>query len=39
MSIVYMAEIDGRRMRAVEFFVFGEDGLVHEGEAMYGVEL
>jgi steroid delta-isomerase len=39
MSIVYIAEIDGRRMRSVEFFVFGEDGLVHEGEAMYGVEL
>ena len=39
MSIVYMAEIDGRRMRAVEFFIFGEDGLVREGEAMYGVEL
>jgi ketosteroid isomerase-like protein len=39
LSIVYTAEIDGRRMRAVEFFVFGEDGLVREGEAMYGIEL
>ena len=39
MSIVYIAEIDGRRMRCVEFMVFGADGLVREGEAMHGVEL
>ena len=39
MGIVYSAEIDGRRTRAVEFLTFGEDGLVREGEAMYGVEL
>ena len=39
MGIVYKAEIDGRRMRAVEFLTFGEDGLVREGEAMYGIEL
>jgi len=39
MGIVYVAEIDGRRMRAVEFLKFGNDGLVHEGEAMHGVEL
>jgi ketosteroid isomerase-like protein len=39
MSIVYIAEIDGKRMRAVEFFVFGDDGLVREGEAMHGIEL
>ena len=39
MGIVYNAEIDGRRMRAVEFLTFGEDGLVREGEAMYGIEL
>lgn len=38
-GIVYIAEIDGRRMRAVEFLVFDNDGLVREGEAMYGVEL
>ena len=38
-GIVYIAEIDGRRMRCVEFMVFGEDGLVREGEAMHGVEL
>jgi hypothetical protein len=39
MSVVYIAEIDGKRMRAVEFFVFGEDGLVREGEAMHGIDL
>jgi len=39
MSIVYIAEIDGKRMRSVEFLVFGDDGLVHEGEAMHGIEL
>jgi ketosteroid isomerase-like protein len=39
LGIVYTAEIDGRRTRAVEFLTFGEDGLVREGEAMYGVEL
>jgi hypothetical protein len=38
-GIVYIAEIDGRRMRCVEFMVFGGDGLVREGEAMLGVEL
>jgi ketosteroid isomerase-like protein len=39
MGIVYIAEIDGRRMRAVEFLKFGDDGLIHEAEAMLGVEL
>ncbi len=39
MGIVYVAEIDGKRMRSVEFLVFGDDGLVREGEAMHGVEL
>ena len=39
MGIVYEAEIDGRRTRAAEFLTFGEDGLVREGEAMYGIEL
>jgi ketosteroid isomerase-like protein len=39
MVIVYVAEIDGRRMRAAEFLKFGDDGLIHEGEAMHGVEL
>lgn len=38
-AIVYIAEIDGKRLRAVEFLAFGEDGLVREGEAMYGIEL
>lgn len=39
MAIVYIAEIDGKRTRAVEFLVFNNDGLVREGEAMYGIEL
>jgi len=38
-AIVYIAEIDGKRIRAVEFLTFGQDGLIHEGEAMHGVEL
>jgi ketosteroid isomerase-like protein len=38
-GLVYIAEIDGRRMRCVEFMVFGDDGLVREGEAMQGIEL
>jgi ketosteroid isomerase-like protein len=38
-GIVYIAEIEGRRMRCVEFIVFGDDGLVCEGEAMHGIEL
>jgi len=38
-GIIYTADIDGRRTRAVEFLKFGDDGLVREGEAMYGVEL
>jgi len=38
-AIVYIGEIDGKRFRAVEFLAFGEDGLVREGEAMYGIEL
>jgi ketosteroid isomerase-like protein len=39
MGIVYIAEINGRRMRSVEFLAFGSDGLIREGEAMHGVEL
>jgi chromosome condensin MukBEF MukE localization factor len=38
-GVVWVAEIDSRRMRAVEFFKFGNDGRIHEGEAMLGVEL
>lgn len=37
-AIVYIGEIDGKRMRAVEFLVFDNGGLVREGEAMYGIE-
>jgi len=39
MAIVYTPEIDGKRIRAVEFLVFGSDGLIHSGEAMHGVAL
>jgi hypothetical protein len=39
MGIVYIAEINGRSMRSVEFLVFGDDGLIREGEAMHGIEL
>jgi len=39
MVVVYIAEIDGKRLSAAEFLRLGEDGLVREGEAMYGVEL
>ena len=39
LSIVYTSEIDGKRLRAAEFVVFSPDGLIREGEAMYGVTL
>ena len=39
LGIVYVAEIDGKKMRAVEFLAFGDDGLIREGEAMYGIAL
>ena len=39
MAIVYTAELNGKRVHAVEFLDFGEDGLVHRGEGMYGIEL
>jgi ketosteroid isomerase-like protein len=38
-GIVYTSEIDGKRIRAAEFLVFGKDGLIQEGEAMYGITL
>ena len=38
-AIVYIAEINGRRVRSVEFLVFGDDGKIREGEAMHGIEL
>ena len=38
-GIVYTSEINGKRMRSVEFLRFGEDGLISEGEAMHGIEL
>ena len=39
LAIVYIAEIDGRRIRSVEFFVLDADGLVTQGEAMYGIDV
>lgn len=39
LAILYIAEIDGKCIRAVEFLNFGPDGLIREGEAMHGVEL
>jgi len=37
--VLYDAEINGQRTRACEFMRFGPDGLVREGEAMYGAML
>ena len=39
LAIVYVSEINGKRTRAVEFLVFGTDGLIHSGEAMHGIAL
>ena len=39
MAIVYTPQLDGKRIRAVEFLTFGQDGLIREGEAMHGIEL
>ena len=39
MAIVYIAQVDGKRLRAVEFLAFDQNGLVREGEAMYGVDV
>lgn len=39
LAIVYIAEIDGKRIRAVEFLTFDRDGLIRAGEAMHGIEL
>ena len=38
-GIVYVSEINGKKLRSVEFLCFGEDGLIREGEAMHGIEL
>ena len=35
-TILYVAEIDGQRVRACEMFRLGESGRAVEGEAMYG---
>jgi ketosteroid isomerase-like protein len=39
LGIIYTSEINGKRMRSVEFLLFNEAGLVREGEAMHGVML
>ncbi|HEV2425502.1 MAG TPA: nuclear transport factor 2 family protein [Terriglobia bacterium] len=36
MTIVYISEIDGRKVRAAEFFEFDSSGMVIRGEAMHG---
>lgn len=38
-GIVYVSEINGKKLRSVEFLIFGEDGLIREGEAMHGFEM
>jgi len=38
-GIVYVSEINGKKMRSVEFLAFDDDGLICEGEAMHGIEL
>ncbi len=37
LAIVYTSEINGKRMRSVEFLRFNDAGLVCQGEAMHGV--
>jgi ketosteroid isomerase-like protein len=37
--VVYISQVNDRRVRASEFFRFGADGLVVAGEAMYGAEV
>jgi ketosteroid isomerase-like protein len=39
LAIVYISEVNGTRMRAVELFVFDEAGRVRSGEAMHGAML
>ena len=39
LGIIYTSEINGKRMRSVEFLRVNETGLVCEGEAMHGVML
>jgi hypothetical protein len=35
-AILYLADLGGKRLRAVEIMRFGADGLIAEGEALYG---
>ena len=37
--VIYSAERGGKKNRAMEAMVFGADGLIREGEAMYGIPL
>ncbi len=37
--VIYTSEREGKKQRAMEAMVFGTDGLIHEGEAMYGAAL
>ena len=38
-GIVCTSEINGKRLRSVEFLQFSDDGLICAGEAMHGIEL
>jgi steroid delta-isomerase len=37
--VIYTAERNGARHRAIEAMAFGADGLIREGEAMYGAAM
>lgn len=39
LTVVYVADLAGRRARACEVMRFGDDGLIVEGEAFYGATL
>lgn len=39
LAVIYISQVDERRVRAVELFRFGADGLVVAGEALYGAEV
>jgi hypothetical protein len=39
LGIIYTSDINGKRMRSVEFLRFNDARLVCEGEAMHGVVL
>jgi hypothetical protein len=36
LTVIYTADFGDRKLRAMETMAFGADGLIREGEAMYG---